>query len=189
MKNILLVSILIVFTLSIKAKAQTDTINSSIKFIIVDKNELMDEMGKNNSVRFHLIYTYAKWCKPCIEHLPKIINESKKIESLKLYLLDYEDEASILGPSGHLLKKLNYSGVVFKISPKYDRKERRRYNNFLKSLNENLKEDVFSKYLAKGHLGLSKYLLFDEKLKLIYVSSWETENKLDDLKKLTQTNK
>ena len=153
----------------------TSAFSQNIEYTFTTKTKLLEEMKQNSKAEYHLIYVYAPWCKPCKKHLPKLLTYLKNNSKVKLYLLDYDNSSSIYIPEHKFLQSIGYSGTIYQIDlsyydkKPYTRHKDKRYNAFLDEL-----------IPWKTGRELSKYILFDKDLKLVYVSELE-DKKLSTL--------
>lgn len=137
----------------------------AIDYVFTTKTKLLEKMNDSTNVDYHLVYVYAPWCKPCKKHLPKLLTYLESHPNIKLYLVDYDNASSIYSPEHKYLKSTGFTGTVYKIAlsyydkKPYTRHAEKRYAAFLK--------EIVGRETGKG---LSKYLLFDKKLELVYVS-------------------
>lgn len=130
--------------------------NTDNIFIINDEKLICLLKNENKTI----IYSYAFWCKPCVEELPHIINFANN-KKVNLYILLIHNENSReMQIENNKFKNENLNILV--LSDEYGNKPRKKYKNFLK------------KFYAESKLidDMSKIILFDEDGNLMYISDW-----------------
>ena len=99
----LIFSFLILFTL--KAQSQqieiikfnaADTSSIADNNVYLINNEDFDELLNLGSSEYKLVYTYAAWCKPCVETLPEVLDlVARNKNNIDFYLITAQDENNI----------------------------------------------------------------------------------------------
>ncbi len=128
----------------------------------INSGEFFD-LADQKPTEFHLIYTYAYWCKPCREISPKVFEFVKSNPSLNFYPLLVEKHGSdyIERNLRTMKEKYDFEGNVFMPDLEYGKKYLKRYEALINEL-------------APGHqnFGYSLILLFKGK-ELVFASNWE----------------
>lgn len=184
MKTItLLVSILCFTCLIAQEKHFTDQINdynevlnsNKNKIYSLNKNEFDALVKANNNHDFHLVYSFATWCKPCVEFLPKLLGWVESNTSVKLYILNIEKDGNkrLLDVKNFLFQNHKFTSNTYMVSEEYGKGRWRKY-------------DAFVSEMAPGHeeYGMSLLLLYDKNGKSLYASTYN-ETSEEQLLKIT----
>lgn len=151
----------------------TDTLSSNIYEI--NKNDFHG-LIKNSKKKYHLIYVFAWWCKPCIETFPAVLDHFYKNKNIELYILNIErNNSKDLKHLQDILKKqYHIKKATFMISEVYGKRPKKKYTNFIYDL-----VPEHEKY------GLGLFLLFDKKLNNLYASTY-LESKDEKINKIIE---
>jgi len=124
---------------------------------------------------YHLVYSFATWCKPCLESLPKVLYFIKNNPNVQLYILNIEkhDSKRQMDVKNFLYEKYNYTSNTFTVSEEYGKGKWKRYDTFINAIAPNHKE-----------YGMSLFLLFSDKSNLIYASTYNETT--DEILKLIE---
>ena len=113
--------------------------------------------------KYQLIYSYATWCKPCNETLPKILKFVNSNNNVQLYIINIEKDnsRSLKWTKDAFIKKFNYLNNTFMVSESYGKRSYKKYDRFIQ-------------VIAPGHkdYGLSLIILFDNNKNLLYASTY-----------------
>ncbi len=60
----------------------------------LNKAEFDSLVKTDKDHQFHLVYSFATWCKPCLEYLPKLLKWTNSNPSVKLYILNIEKDGN-----------------------------------------------------------------------------------------------
>lgn len=168
----------IIFSLFINSIALGQINQKQVEVISISKESFIKNLSEKE---FHLIYTTAYWCAPCLETFPllkKIIENNTNI--IDLYPTFNERDNKKIRKSIEFMGKYNWQGDIYNIDTKYGNKFKRRYHNFVQ-------------HLAPKHseYGLSLFLLFNKKGELLYSSNFnETkEVRLNEIKRFLKYKK
>lgn len=141
----------------------------------LDKAEFDSLIKTDKDHQFHLVYSFATWCKPCVAFLPQLLHWKKNNPSVKLYILNIEKDGNdkLIHLKDFLRDKHNFNENTFMVSEEYGKGRWKKYDNFVSTM-------------APGHreYGMSLLLLYNKTGKLLYASTYnETEN--EELLKMT----
>lgn len=135
---------------------------------LIDNDDFDSLLNVGNS-EYKLIYTYAAWCKPCVETLPKILDLVTRNKSkIDFYLITAQDEnnTSEFNRIRYRLKEAGYEGPIFNISNKHSKRFKKKYISFVENISKEIKDYGLSLILffAKDNdLRISSTYLKDEK--------------------------
>lgn len=138
-----------------------------------DFYHLIDSSTKD----YHLLYSFAYWCKPCLETIPGVLEVRNTYPNLQFYPLLTEklDSRALLQNLEVLSEKYNYDDRVFTADPAYSKNIKKRYNALIEEL-------------APDHtdFGLSLILLLNKEKEVLYATTWHqrSEAKVEGLKKI-----
>jgi len=118
--------------------------------------------------RKKIFYSYAFWCKPCVEKLPEVIDFCNQ-NGIELYiLLIHSQDSKEMKIENDRFKNEDLNVLV--LSDDYGKRPRKKYKNFLSTF-----------YDDKIIDDMSKIILFDEKGNFKYISDWtDGENVLEE---------
>ena len=145
-------------------------------------NEDFDSLLNVGNSEYKLVYTYAAWCKPCIETLPKVLDLVEKNENeIDFYLITPEDENdnTEFKRIRYKLKEAGYKGPIFNISNKHSKRYKKKYISFVENISTEIKD-----------YGLSLILFFDKDNKLLVSSTYLKDEKhyLDQIQQVLDLN-
>jgi len=146
----------------------------------LNANEL-DSLITTSPKKYHLIYSYATWCKSCNILFPKILDIVKNSKNIQLYVIDIERNNSryLKWTKEAFKNKFNYLNNTFMISDSYGKRRYKKYENFIQKI-------------APGHkdYGLSLIVLFDKNKNLLYASTYfeEDDAEIKKINTLTKNN-
>lgn len=163
-----LISHIILAQDSYKAKKISDynqVLNEKTNDIYELDIEQLKNLIESSPKKYHLIYTFGYWCKPCIETLPEVLKLTNENKNIQLYLLNIEkkDKAMMI-TRNFLRKKFNYLPNSFTVSSKYGNTRWGKYKDFVEEL-------------VPGHdeYGMSLFILLDKDYSVLYASNYNQE--------------
>jgi thiol-disulfide isomerase/thioredoxin len=122
-------------------------------------------LAKNSNKRNTLFYTFARWCGPCLYHLPQILSVEKEY-NVDIYVL-------LIDPEGSKMTKLAKDYVLedfpnAKILILKDGKggKTKNYKNFLSEITPKKFENIRD---------MSKYIVLNNQGEVQLVTSWKDE--------------
>lgn len=124
---------------------------------------------------FKVIYTFATWCKPCIEILPTVIEIANK-DNVDFYLTTFEKiNSSDYKDLVRFLKKQDYGAKVnvYNIRNEDINNYKKNYLYFTKTIIPD-----------KTNYGMGLIVVLNKQNKLLYASDWHQtkEQEIDSLK-------
>jgi len=115
--------------------------------------------------KLHLLYSFAYWCKPCLETMPKVLEVMEDNPQVDFYPLTVEKFVSKYNHMeqnlAFLSEEYNYTGVVYAADPVYHKKAYKRYSALIAELAPNHTD-----------FGLSLILLLDKNKNVLYATTW-----------------
>lgn len=133
----------------------------------LNKSEFDSLIKANKNQKFHLVYSFGTWCKPCVAFLPELLDWVKNNPSVKLYILNIEKDGNkkLQRVKDFLSEVHDFNANTFMVSEEYGKGRWKKY-------------DAFVAEMAPGHkeYGMSLLLLYDKTEKLIYASTYNETN-------------
>ena len=133
----------------------------------LNKSEFDSLIKANKNQKFHLVYSFGTWCKPCVAFLPELLDWVKNNPSVKLYILNIEKDGNkkLQRVKDFLSEAHDFNANTFMVSEEYGKGRWKKY-------------DAFVAEMAPGHkeYGMSLLLLYDKTEKLIYASTYNETN-------------
>lgn len=167
----------ILFLQNILAKEEKCSLEKS-EFNIYQVNaEDLRCLAKSTDKRNTIFFTFARWCEPCLYHLPNF----KKIEkeyNVASYVLLIDDEGSKMTKLAvdYILKDYPDAKVV--ILKDKEKKNGRKYKDFLKEITPGQFEVIKD---------MSKYIVLDQSGEVQLVTSWKDNKEYPQWKDNTST--
>lgn len=148
---------------------------------LIDNDDFDSLLNVGNS-EYKLIYTYAAWCRPCIETLPKVLDLIEKNKNeIDFYVISPEDENdnNEFHKIRYRLKEAGYKGPIFNISNKHSKRFKKKYISFVENISTEIKD-----------YGLSLILFFDKDKNLLISSTYlkDKEHYLDQIQQILDSN-
>ncbi len=111
-------------------------------------------LAKNSDKKNTLFFTFARWCTPCLYHLPNFLSIEKRynVDSYVL-LIDPEGDHMIKLAKDYILE--NDPNAKILVLKDLDKKNRRKYKEFIKEITPGQFEMItdMSKYIVLNHAG------------------------------------
>jgi len=159
-------------------------------FVLTNKNENaiyslnaneLDSLITLSPKKYHLIYSYATWCKSCNIFFPKILNLVKNSKNIQLYVINIERNNSryLKWTKEAFKNKFNYLNNTFMVSDTYGKRRYKKYERFIQNIAPDHK-----------NYGLSLIVLFDNNKNLLYASTYfeEDDAEIKKINMLTKNN-
>lgn len=140
--------------------------------IEVSAKEIKELMNKSDK-EYQLLYSYASWCKPCMEIIDQVLKLSKK-DKIAFYpvVLDKLGSRYLEQTLKSLYIERGYTGKTYKPSAEYSKRYYKSYEKFVEDLIPSA-----TKY------GISFFVLFDKQGSVLYKSTYEIP-KSESIKKI-----
>ncbi|EMQ95704.1 hypothetical protein D778_01594 [Xanthomarina gelatinilytica] len=134
--------------------------NSSSEIYSLTENDIFN-LIKNSNKDYHLIYSFATWCRPCREFFPEVLQLIKMRKNVELYIILIEkDNSKQLYNTKLFFDRLNFDKPLFCVSNYEKGNWRKSYFKFINDIAPNHNE-----------FGLSLSLVFDKHSRLLYAST------------------
>lgn len=160
--------------LGLLSNAQS-TSEKSLDIYLLNRTDFKKLIAQSDK-KYHLIYSFGYWCKPCLESMPKVMDIVNERDDLAFYPLIVEklDSDEVTKNVAFLKQKYGYIGNVYSADPALGKNPRYAYHAFVEILAPEHKE-----------YGMSLILLFHQNGNLLLATTYnQTSGEKMELLKL-----